>query len=118
MSRDMDDIRDGGPAFPTEHTEEKILERGNGWHTSQQVQVHKPGMSLRDWFAGQALAGLLAATGRELGANQVHVVTAASYDMADEMLKARAEPVSADGLAEPSNASGPIPLGSIPGAVR
>ena len=38
-------IDDGGPAFPA------MLPGGN---------YCTPGMSLRDWFAGQALAGLLA----------------------------------------------------------
>lgn len=41
---------DGGPAFP-QRTEN---EYGVGFFD--------PGMSLRDWFAGQALAGDLAAT--------------------------------------------------------
>lgn len=39
--------RDGGPAFPTEP------------NTQPGFYVHH-GMSLRDYFAGQALAGLLA----------------------------------------------------------
>lgn len=43
-----DKTNDGGPAFPVtfEHSE---------------ATSEKPGMSLRDYFAGQALAGLLAA---------------------------------------------------------
>ncbi len=41
---------DGGPAFPGEqgHTPD------GKWN-----QTWEPGMSLRDWFAGQALKGLL-----------------------------------------------------------
>ena len=43
-------INDGGPAFPSD----MMLTKG--------VVSAKPynGMSLRDWFAGQALAGLIA----------------------------------------------------------
>jgi hypothetical protein len=41
-------INDGGPAFPTH---ENVHDpRADGFHSV-------PGMSLRDWFAGQALAG-------------------------------------------------------------
>lgn len=39
---------DGGPAFPSEG-------EGHG-----NPLYHSPGMTLRDWFAGQALAGLCA----------------------------------------------------------
>ena len=48
-----------------------------------------PGMSLRDWFAGQALAGYLAScAGMEVSLNPRH---AAQYDFeaADAMLAAR-----------------------------
>ena len=39
-------ITDGGPAFPQNFADGEIDAGGNG------------GMSLRDWFAGQALAGI------------------------------------------------------------
>lgn len=71
MARD-----DGGPAFPVSQN------------------AHEEGMSLRDWFAGQALKGLLAKHGdagwcergevkSTLGAAQT------CYDYADAMLEAR-----------------------------
>lgn len=41
-------IDDGGPAFPCV---------GEGFGNPH---YHAPGMTLRDWFAGQALAGMLA----------------------------------------------------------
>ena len=48
---------DGGPAFPTPKS-------GEWGFNSKNEKVFAPdvtsGMSLRDWFAGQALAGLLA----------------------------------------------------------
>ena len=43
--------KEGGPAFPTEQHENQ----DNTWN-----QTYDPGMSLRDWFAGMALSGLLA----------------------------------------------------------
>jgi hypothetical protein len=42
----MSEINDGGPAFPQAEVDQS-------WPQA-------PGMSLRDWFAGQALAGLCA----------------------------------------------------------
>jgi hypothetical protein len=42
-------INDGGPAFPVENT----------YHQNGQVEYGAWGMSLRDWFAGQALAGMV-----------------------------------------------------------
>ena len=45
------------------------------------------GMSLRDWFAGQALAGML---GGEPGSHLMFSTAAAgAYEYADAMLKAR-----------------------------
>lgn len=41
-------IDDGGPAFP------------GAADTAEGHQMREYGMSLRDWFAGQALAGILA----------------------------------------------------------
>ncbi len=73
--------KDGGPAFAC------AAENG-----------HQPGMSLRDWFAGQALAGFVsdAATlggfdksAAELGMNNGEIVAAAAYKLADAMLAAR-----------------------------
>lgn len=44
----MTAIKNGGPAFP--HDNQEL----GGMH-----RIAQPGMSLRDWFAGQALTGLL-----------------------------------------------------------
>ena len=44
--------RDGGSAFPRRALTDTILEDGSGAHGWQD------GMSLRDYFAGQALAGM------------------------------------------------------------
>jgi hypothetical protein len=62
---------DGGPAFPPMHNPD----------------THQSGMSLRDWFAGQALAGLLADPNVLGGAPEV---ANTAYRFADAMLEARA----------------------------
>ncbi len=73
-------IEDGGPAFPCSAPE--------GYEPSL-------GMSLRDWFAGQALAGWLASYGPDsshpVSNDAAHLVAARSYAMADAMLAARAK---------------------------
>jgi len=59
----------GGPAFP--------------------IEGH-PGMSLRDYFAAQALTGCLAAfAGENVGLPPPHRAAAQAYEYADAMLKAR-----------------------------
>ena len=63
--------RDGGPAFP-----------GTAVRIPPIV-----GMSLRDWFAGQALSGLVV-TADETSAG-ADLTTGAAYEYADAMLKAR-----------------------------
>ncbi len=71
-------INDGGPAFPVDH---KFLRQ-----TASLAEIKIAcGMTLRDYFAGQALAGLLAdsnASSRSLYAKD-------AYDLADAMLAAR-----------------------------
>ena len=63
---------DGWPAFPTA-----------GWCDGSKTPL---GMSIRDWFAGQALVGLLASHTKNLP----YVAFAAqAYGIADAMLKAR-----------------------------
>lgn len=84
-------INDGGPAFP--HPDERGL-MGEG------LREGSDGMSLRDWFAGQALVGLIAKSpffDRE-GENGKPItdmvqfkadMSDSAYWYADAMLKAR-----------------------------
>lgn len=67
------EVKDGGSAFPWSGGEVGVSD----------------GMSLRDYFAGQAVVGYLAAhaDGTELGTIEHNAKYA--YDMADAMLKAR-----------------------------
>ena len=65
-----DTINDGGPAFPIETTS----------------TPYSPGMSLRDWFAGQALANVYTAseTSPDKAAEW-------AYQLADAMIAARSK---------------------------
>lgn len=47
------------------------------------------GMSLRDWFAGQALVGLLSGQFRHSGGHNFHGLPKEAFDVADAMLSAR-----------------------------
>lgn len=67
-------IRDGGLAFPIQV------------HVSPNSEVHY-GMSLRDWFAGQALAGILTSDEKsEMGLSDV---VESAFEIADAMLERR-----------------------------
>jgi len=61
-------INDGGPAFP------------------RHAYDGHDGMTLRDWFASQALAGMLADTNVKAGADKI---AWCAYALADAMLRAR-----------------------------
>ena len=68
----MSEPDDGGPAFP--HSSSPMRGDLTEW-----------GMTLRDWFAGQALAGML---DRAYGI-KCEIIAARSYEMADAMIAAR-----------------------------
>ena len=81
----MSKEQDGGPAFPEK------LEKVIG---PDLVQIYKPGMSLRDWFAGQALAGILPARdaspkGSAFTETEAEWIAQKAYEQADAMLEAR-----------------------------
>lgn len=76
MSKQVDD---GGLAFP-------FTAQGVGGETNEAY----PGMTLRDWFAGQALAGWLSSCDPSECANP-RDSSQVSYEMADAMIKARGE---------------------------
>jgi hypothetical protein len=84
----MSTIKDGGPAFPWN---EKNSD-GSHYHGN-------PGMSLRDWFAGQVLIGFLAgswqdpiqADSREALEEDIKGIARSCYLVADAMLAVREE---------------------------
>lgn len=75
------ETNDGGPAFPSE---QGSTPEGT-WN-----QTHSAGMSLRDYFAGQALAGLTTLV-RDTEAEAAYAVAKAAYFVADALLAERAK---------------------------
>ena len=80
----MTKIDDGGPAFAFTYTV------GGGELGPVEQRAH-PGMSLRDYFASQALIGIIAYPGHVAGKEFKTADTCArfAYVYADAMLKAR-----------------------------
>lgn len=78
-------IDDGGPAFPQDSTVQ-VVYGPNGDAAGHRVVDAKPGMSLRDWFAGQALTGMLA---DPYSGGDEHTIARGAYMQADAMLAAR-----------------------------
>lgn len=68
----MSALDDGGPAFP-----------------SQNGHYFEPGMTLRDWFAGQALTGMLAQPLDSDCAFHPKLCAESAFEYADAMLAAR-----------------------------
>lgn len=75
---------DGGPAFARSGATYKVGQSPNIW---EQTDMPACGMSLRDYFAGQALVGILA----NGDAESCPDAAKGSYAIADAMLAARAE---------------------------
>ena len=82
----MAEVDDGGPAFPfpgipTDGTDIP-------W-----MMPPFPGMSLRDWFAGMAMQGVIADSGWEpiVRSDGITPVSEVAYAIADAMLAARKE---------------------------
>ena len=83
MSKDIDD---GGLAFPGTRFEAVKSPIPNTW---ENVAVQYPGMSLRDYFAGQALTGLTAAGNYDNDDGRGMAATA--YKYADGMIAVKGE---------------------------
>ena len=75
MSDTTKEPDDGGPAYPR-----------YDWDTESMAMNISDGMSLRDWFAGQALAG---ETARNPWVTMETRLTEWCYQVADGMIKAR-----------------------------
>lgn len=73
----------GGPAFPSD-------ERIYGSEGTVMQKIEHRGMSLRDWFAGQALAGIMACDPALAdGKYEPNIVARSCFELANAMLKAR-----------------------------
>jgi len=72
---------DGGPAFPVQ---DEVY--GNG-----ERQYGSNGMTLRDWFAGMALQGIIQVLHRGIRPQDIELMSRDCYGLADAMLAARKE---------------------------
>lgn len=77
--------KNGGAAFPSQ----PVMEMSQS-HFAQPIYHRADGMSLRDYFAGNALIGLCA-NDRWNATNQVESVVRSAYELADAMLAERAK---------------------------
>lgn len=84
-SADVSAKDDGGPAFPASVAE--IL----GVATNS-AEFDMPGMSLRDYFAGHALSGLMSTVADMAKGTTVDTIAADCYGVADAMLAERSKP--------------------------
>lgn len=89
----MSIINDGGPAFP--HSEFAIDVTMEDGRRAARVYSPSAGMSLRDWFAGQALRQFLDERdyvniwAHEKYESCRHEIAKAAYNIADAMIAAR-----------------------------
>lgn len=74
-------MNDGGPAFPR-----TVRENENGWG-NYSVGTSNDGMSLRDWYAGEAMKGMLSNPTND--DTDIPTLARKSYQCADAMLKER-----------------------------
>lgn len=82
-------MKDGGQAFPGRVTVPgHAIETGMGTQYEPEQAVYHTGMSLRDWFAGMALQGLIADEGYSTNKWPFNLVLDA-YKIADAMIAER-----------------------------
>lgn len=73
-----DDVKnDGGPAFP------------GAYKTNTGLPFWSEGMSLRDYFAGLAMQGMLANSALDLAGENGFYVVKSAYRMSDAMIQHR-----------------------------
>lgn len=82
----MSSVNDGGPAFPQPMI---ASQKGDGTYTNPSDGWGLGGMSLRDWFAAKALAGLLADSTFNVPPEQAVQI---AFRYADAMLTQRGAP--------------------------
>ena len=74
--------KDGGSAYPMFNNQKGDCSRDDF--------IYESGMTLRDYFAGQVLAGLMADANVNLNETEnVKVIAASCYEIADAMLAER-----------------------------
>lgn len=82
-------IDDGGQAFPTRVFRNVVCQNGYGEVRKKGMSIDEGGMSLRDYFAGQALIGDIATFTTTDPTEYAECIAKRCYALADAMLKAR-----------------------------
>ena len=77
-------INTGGPAFPSKN----VVNRFATEETAQKL-IGADGMTLRDYFAAQALTPMILMEGRDYYSSHAFSYAKAAYHLADAMLAAR-----------------------------
>ncbi len=80
----MSGAKDGGPAFPCSIQE--LTKEPHEFGNTRSRTVDHPGMSLRDWFAGQALQGAMQVIYSDEGADALRAVREVTGISADGIL--------------------------------
>lgn len=85
----MSNINNGGPAFPAGHVRKSrpAHDPGADFRVTDIVEPKQAGMSLRDWFAGQALSCI--SLERVIAVNGAGYAASLAYKVADAMLAER-----------------------------
>jgi hypothetical protein len=88
-------MSDGGPAFPRVSRQTVKGMDSNGYAIERQAEVYFPGMTLRDYFAAEALQGMIPkepwpwTVGDEGTGGPIPMLAKYAYLIADAMLAAR-----------------------------
>jgi hypothetical protein len=84
---------DGGLVFPSKRAEKVTVKNIDGTTYDTWETVTHPGMTLRDWFAGQALAGIAPAPAENVALMRKEAGTQSlseiAYAIADAMIAER-----------------------------
>lgn len=88
----MNICKDGGPAFPAMHKLEMVKNAGLTNEQKETVYLDNSGMTLRDYFAAQALSALVTSKDYLIGMDQpskYKQLAQEAYRYADQMVERR-----------------------------
>ena len=78
----------GGPAFPLDYIRLAQVS-DDRFHDPIEVHEHYPGMTLRDYFAAEAMQAMIGMIGINTTSFEVERIPQSAYCYADDMIKER-----------------------------